>query len=106
MYLLFCIIKVFFVFILIVGQGTRLILSDSIPKYTKAKNSEISFQKGDTVAQLNDLVSFGKVNVHGHNSILIHVGTNDLAQLIYNGQIHTTVQQLLQSYKQLRSSIR
>ncbi len=38
----------------------------SIPKYTKAKNSEISFHKGDTVGQLNDLFSFGKVNVQGY----------------------------------------
>ncbi len=96
-----------FVFILILGQGTRFILSKSIPKYTKAKNSEISFHKGDTVGQLNYLVSFGKVNLYRHCIILIHAGTNDFAQYIYNGQIHdTTVQELLQSYKQLRNSIR
>jgi len=59
------------------------------------------------VGQLNDLVSFENVNVHGYSVILIHAGTNDLAKLIENGKIHqVTVQEILEFYKQLRNSIR
>jgi hypothetical protein len=82
-------------------------LTDSIPKYTKAKDADISFHKGDTVGQLNDLVSFESVKVQGYSIILIHAGTNDLENLIETGKIHqTTVQELLEFYKQLRNSIR
>ncbi len=64
----------------------------------------MSFHKGDTVTRINDLVSF---DVKGYRVILIHAGTNDLAELINTQKSqHTTVQQVLERYKLLRSSIR
>ncbi len=64
------------------GQESRLILSDSILKYGKVQNAKLSFHKGDTVTRINDLVSFGQVDVKGYRVILIHARTNDLAELI------------------------
>jgi lysophospholipase L1-like esterase len=85
-----------------------LILSDSVPKYTKAKDTLTSFHKGNTIGQLNDLVCFNQVvQLSKYGIILIHAGTNDLAQLIKSGKIaSTTVQQLLQFYIELCNSIR
>jgi hypothetical protein len=85
-----------------------LILSDSIAKYTKAKDTITSYHKGKTIGQLNDIVCFNKdLNINRFGLILIHAGTNDLAQWVYSDFVeHLQVQHILGYYKELRNSIR
>ena len=73
----------------------------------QAKNTDISIHRGHTVRQINDHVFFGKVKVTDFQTILIHAGTNDIAQLIQSGSIKTALpQHILQYYVSLRQSIR
>ena len=91
---------------LFTGDGPGLVLTDSLGKHLNIKGADVSFHRGCTVGKLNDMISFGSVQVQGYSKILIHVGTNDLAQLISSGEIHSvTVHHVLQFFKRLSHSI-
>ncbi len=91
----------------ITGEGRKLVLCDSIPKYTVARDTEVKYFKGRTVSQLSDMVFFGQVDVSGYSVIYIHAGTNDINDLVNTGKIkHVLPYQVLELYQALRANIR
>lgn len=68
-------------------------------------NTVVSAHRGFSISQLNDLISFGDINVSGFTVIIIHAGTVDIAQIIEGTAPQTSVHYLLQCYKALKRSI-
>ena len=82
-------------------------LSSSIPKYVKARNTETIAFPGKTVIRVNDYIRFGELDVSKYSRIIIHLGTNDLCNLLDSGEIKkVTAQDVLRRFKRLRDSIR
>ena len=88
------------------ARGTRLVLTDSLGKYTRVPGATIKAYPGETLTRLTDRISFRKVDIRRVSRILVHAGTNDIANLIDSGRIrHTTPQDLLRLFSILRSMI-
>ena len=59
-----------------------------------------------TATKLTDRIRFGQVDVARQERILIHVGTNDVADLLSSCRVRSvTPQQVLRKYKVLRDVI-
>jgi len=88
-------------------HDSRLVLCDSIAKRVLVKNGRTVFFKGSTIKQLGDEIVHKVVSVQDYGKILIHVGINDLHELIDSGEMaFTTVHDILRRYKTLREIIR
>ena len=84
-----------------------MVLGDSIPKYVQIKNVKVHGLKGHTVNGVIDRIRFKQLQVEEFDKILVHLGSNDLSNLITSGAINnTTVKQVLGRYKNLRACIR
>ena len=72
-----------------------------------ARETDIRYFKGKTISELSDIVFFKKVDVSGYAVIYIHVGTNDLNNLIASGEIsHTLPVHIMERFRALRANIR
>ena len=92
---------------LFAGNGMCLVITDSMGKYVSLSDAEVKSYRGDTIKSLADRIRFGEVNVSGYARILIHVGTNDISNMISSGKIKTmTIHDLLDRYNALRYTIR
>lgn len=84
-----------------------LILGDSIPKYAQAKGTKVTACRGDTLGRVTDYIRFQQVKVSGFSRILIHLGSNDMSDLLNSGEIaKTLVKDVLRRFSALRNSIR
>ena len=85
-----------------------MVLTDSMAKYCKLQNVVLLAFKGDTIKRLTDRIRFERdVDVSGYDRILIHVGSNDISNLVDSGRYRSvTIFDMLDRYKALRSSIR
>ena len=95
-------------FILFTGGGKCLVLSDSIAKYVKIgdKGDVVAF-RGDTIRKLTDRIAFGEVDLKKYNRIIVHVGANDLSNLVRDGRSKTvTIFDILHRYKTLFRTIK
>lgn len=76
-------------------------------KYVRVKGAEVRAFRGDTLGRLTDRIRFGSVKVSGYSRILIHVGSNDISNLVRSSEVHyMCAQDMLRRYKALRSIIR
>ena len=63
--------------------------------------------RGYTVRNVTDKIRFGQLNVSGYTRILIHVGSNDISNMVDRGEHRTmTIVDMMMRYKTLRNSIR
>ncbi len=78
-------------------------MADAILKYLAWIDSlHVSAHKGKKVLQLADKVVFADILVSGYQYILIHVGTNDLSELVSTDKIKQyTVHHLMARYRVL-----
>lgn len=53
-------------------------ICDSIAKYVTAQNTTVQAFPGKTVSMILDRIVFNSLSVSGYNTILIHLGTNDI----------------------------
>ena len=89
------------------GRGGRLVLTDSLGKYARVPGAEVKAFPGETLTRLADRIKFKEVDVSRVSRILVHVGTNDIANLLDSGRIEgVTPQELLRRFTTLRSVIR
>lgn len=76
-------------------------------KYVKAHDVDVRAFRGDTIKKLTDRIRFDGVEVKGYSRILIHVGTNDIINMVDSGKHRdTTVFDLIDRYHLLRDTIR
>ena len=93
--------------IVVAGRGQKLVLTDSLGKYNKVPGAKFKAYAGETLTRLADPIRFDGVDVSRVSRILVHVGTNDISNLLDSGRIkHTTPQELLWCFSTLRSGIR
>ena len=93
--------------IVVAGRGQKLMLTDSLGKYTKVPGAKVKAYPGEILTRLADRIRFEGVDVSRVSCILVHVGTNDISNLLDSGRIkHTTPQELLRRFSTLRSVIR
>ena len=93
--------------IVVAGRGQKLVLTDSLGKYTKVPGAKVKAYPGETLTRLVDRIRFDGVDVSQVSRILVHVGTNDISNLLDSGRIkHTTPLELLRHFSTLRSVIR
>ena len=84
-----------------------MVLTNSLGKYVKLPRAVVKAFPGETVSKLTERIRFGQVDVARQERILIHVGTNDVADLLSSGRARSvTPQQVLRKYKVLRDVIR
>ena len=89
------------------GRGGRLVLTDSLGKYARVPGATVKAFPGETLTRLADRIKFKEVEVSRVSRILLHVGTNDIANLLDSGRIEgVTPQELLRRFTTLRSVIR
>ena len=81
-------------------------LADSMAKYVTIQDTDIRAFRGDTIKNLNDRIRFDKINLKGYTKILIHVGSNDVSNLLKVGQRTVTIFDVMDRYVALRHSIR
>ena len=62
-----------------------LLLTDSVAKYVAVNGVVTSAHKGHTVLGLADKIRFDNVSVRGFSIIILHVGTNDIANSVISG---------------------
>ncbi len=80
---------------------------DSIPKRVLVKNGDTAFFKSHIINKLGDDIVHNVVSINGYGKILIHVGINDLHELIDSGDIaFMTVHDVIRRYRTLREIIR
>ncbi len=85
----------------------KLVLSDSIAKYVSLKQVTVLAFPGDTIQRLTDRIAFGQIELTQYQAIVIHVGTNDLSDLVLQHLLpHTSPLDLLRRYKALREVVR
>ena len=99
--------ELFSQFLTVTVGGPFLILGDSIPKYVHAKDAQVTACRGDTVGRVTDYIRFQQIKVSGFSRILIHLGSNDISNLLNSGDIATTsLRDMLRRFVALRNSIR
>ena len=82
-------------------------LSDSIAKYVTLNNGDVLAFRGDTITRLTDRIAFSEVDVKGYARIIVHVGSNDLSNLVKRGNGRTvSMFEMLARYKALRNTIK
>ena len=83
-------------------------LSDSIGKYAQINaHTEVKAFRGDTVRRLTDRIAFSQVSVRGYSRILIHVGSNDISNLIEKQELRSvTIFNIMERFRALRNTIR
>ena len=92
---------------LIAEDGPRLVISVSLAKYVRARNTDVTAYPGTTIPKIIDEILFGKLDMSGFARIMIHMGTNDLANLIDNGDIqYFRVESVMCLFRLLRDVIR
>ena len=91
-----------------VGKGRSLVVCDSIPKYCQINRGDVYPFPGATIERLTDRIAFGKwVDVRGYARIIVHVGANDLSDMVTANQSKpVTVFDMMAGYKELRNTIR
>ena len=95
------------VILVVAGRGQKLVLTDSLGKYTKVPGAKVKAYPGETLTRLADRIRFNGLDVSRVSRILVHVGTNDIFNLLDSGRIKdTTPQELLRCFSTLRSVIR
>ncbi len=57
------------------------ILCDSIAKHVRVDRVHTHAYRGYSVSQVSDQVRFGNVSIAGYTAVLLHLGTNDIANL-------------------------
>lgn len=72
-------------------------------KYVKGDNVTVLAFRGDTIARLADRIRFGGVDVSRYQRILLHVGTNDVAEAAAK---KLSLMEMLRRFRTLRSMIR
>ena len=89
------------------GNGKFLVLTDSMTKYVEISDCEVLPFPGITVKKLTDRIRFGQINVYGYSRILIHVGSNDLSNMIDSGRSRRpSIFDMMDRFLSLRNSIR
>ena len=89
------------------GRGPRVILTDSLGKYVNVPGAVVKAFPGETISRLTDRIRFGQVDITRHDRILVHVGTNDVADLVGTKRARSvTPEQALRKFKVLREVIR
>ena len=89
------------------GKGPRVILTDSLGKYVRVPKAVVKAFPGKTVTKLTDRIRLGQVDISRHERILVHVGTNDVDDVLRSSRTKAvTSQQVLRKYKVLREVIR
>ena len=92
---------------LIAEDDPRLVISVSLAKYVRARNTDVKAYPGATIPKIIDEIRFGKLYVSGFAGIMIHMGSNDLANLIDNGDIqYVRVKSVMRLFRLLRDLIR
>ncbi len=81
-------------------MGRRTVLTDSIGKYVGVPATDVQAYPGKTLQWLNDSIRFGKVQVKGYEAILVHMGTNDIGDIV-RGRTSPTIQDIIQRLKDL-----
>lgn len=82
-------------------------LTDSMAKYVQIKGAKVCAFRGDTIGRLADRIRFRSVDVTGYSRIFIHVGSNDISNLVSSGQIRqVNAVDVLRRFKSLRTIIR
>ena len=86
-----------------------MILADSMAKYVSSQPEKVDVRafRGDTVRRLTDRIAFGEVDVRGYSRILIHVGCNDISNLISKGELrYVSIIQMMDRFRALRNTLR
>ena len=84
-----------------------MVLSDSMAKYVSINAcTDVQSFRGDTVWRLTDRIAFNRLSVKGYARILIHVGANDLSNMVDEDERYVTVFTLINRFKALRNVIR
>ena len=69
-------------FVYFADNGKFLVLTDSMAKYVVVDGRPVSAFRGDTIERLTDRIRFGSVDVSTPSRILIHVGSNDISDML------------------------
>ena len=84
-----------------------MILNDSLGKYVNVPRAVVKAFPSETVTKLRDRIRSSQVDIAWHERILVHVGTNNVADLLSSRRARSvTPQQVLRKYKVLREVIR
>ena len=84
-----------------------MIISDSMAKYVAIQDVDIRAFRGYTLKNVTDRIRFDKLDVSGYTRILIHVGSNDISNMVDKGQCDSlTIFDMKDRYEVLRNSIR
>ena len=84
-----------------------MVVSDSMAKHTKIRKGEVQAYSGDTIRRLTERLSRGEVGVRGYSRIIVHVGTNDLSNMMRRKNFRTvTIYSIISAYKGLLEAIR
>ena len=76
--------------IIVAGRGQKMVLTDSLGKYTKVPGAKVKAYPGETLTRLADRIRLDGVDVSRVSRILVHVGTNDISNLLDSGRIKNT----------------
>ena len=76
--------------IIVAGRGQKMVLTDSVGKYTKVPSAKVKAYLGETLTRLADRIRLDGVDVSRVSRILVHVGTNDISNLLDSGRIKNT----------------
>lgn len=88
-------------------NGKYLVVTDSMGKYLELGDTDVRAYRGYTITNVTDRIRFGQLNVAGYSRILIHVGSNDISNMIDQGEHRvTTIFDMMGRYVALRNSIR
>ena len=75
--------------------------------YVRVPRVVVKVFPGETVTKLTDRIRFGQVDISRHERILVHVGINDVDDVLRSRRARSvTPQQVLRKYKVLREVIR
>ncbi len=92
---------------MVLQERHNIVLSDSIAKNVIVKNTKVAAFPGDTIKRLTDRICFGEVDLSQYDSVLIHIGTNDISDLICKNLLATTgPNDILRRFKVLRDVVR
>ena len=92
---------------LIVDTGKFLVISDSIAKHVKLSKAVVEAYPGDTINRLKYRLELGEVVVTGCARVLVHVGTNDLSNMLRRKNFSkVTIHAIIGKYRTLYEVVR
>ncbi len=70
---------------MVAGFGPKIVITDSIPKRVgddAMKDTTLRYFRGKTLSDIGDFIENGSIRLQGFETIMIHVGTNDVSNLM------------------------